>query len=95
MDKTKALIVIGGGLLSYKTFEECNNLGIETILVDGNSECFCHRCASYFIQASTKEPDIVLPQVKKFISSHRKDMDILGVYTQGCDCNYATLLEHQ
>uniref|UniRef100_A0A6M3LR24 ATP-grasp domain-containing protein n=1 Tax=viral metagenome TaxID=1070528 RepID=A0A6M3LR24_9ZZZZ len=89
--RNKNLLIIGGGILQHQTLVECNKLGLGKILVDGDLNCYCAKSylfnEDYFIQASTKESEVVLSQVKKWLKKHRK-VKIVGVYTQGQDCAY-------
>lgn len=89
MSITKYLIVIGGGILQYQTLVECEKMGIGIILVDRDKDCYCasRNKNGYFINADIKDPYEVLSQVNDFINSN-KDLNIAGVYTQGCDCAY-------
>jgi biotin carboxylase len=89
------LIVIGGGMLQYATFVETANMGIATLLVDGEENCYCRAFANQFLKASTREPYMVLEAVKSFLSDH-PDYKIIGVYTQGCDVEFtvATVAEY-
>lgn len=83
------LLIIGGGVLQHETLIECNKLRLGKILVDGNPDCYCARSpalnSDYFILADIKNKELVLSQVKKWLKKHR-DVKIVGVYTQGCDC---------
>jgi biotin carboxylase len=86
--KRPNLLIIGGGELQHQTLIECNKLGLGKILVDGNPNCYCARSPyfnnDYFIHADIKDPKLVLSQTKKWLKG--KNVKIVGVYTQGCDC---------
>jgi len=87
--KLPNLLIIGGGELQHQTLVECNKIGLGKILVDGNCNCYCAKSPlfnqDYFIQASTKDKELVLSQTNKWLKKHR-DVKIVGVYTQGQDC---------
>lgn len=97
--KHKNLLIIGGGVLQHQTLVECNNLGLGKVLVDGNPNCYCAKSYifnnDYFIHASTKDPVSVLSKVKEFLKK-KKNVKLVGVYTQGCDCalTVAYVAEH-
>lgn len=82
------LIVIGGGILQQKTFEICGDLGLSTLLIDGDDDCYCRNKSNFFIKCSTKKPKEVLSEVKKFIYETIETLKVVGVYTQGCDVEY-------
>lgn len=86
--KRKNLLIIGGGVLQYETFNECVKMGLGRILVDGSADCYCRKSPllrdEHFILANIKNKELVLSQVKKWLKKHR-DVKIVGVYTQGCD----------
>lgn len=79
------LIVVGGGILQYATFFETARLGLGVILVDGDRDCYCSNLCNYFVRASTREPFKATRMVGEFIAEH-PNLRIVGVYTQGCDC---------
>lgn len=87
--KRPNLLIIGGGVLQHQTLVECCKLGLGKTLVDQDPDCYCARSPlfnqDYFIKASTKNPQEVLSQTKKWLKEHR-DVKIVGVYTQGQDC---------
>jgi biotin carboxylase len=60
------------------------------VLVDSNPECYCAKSKmfndSYFVQASIRDPDECLAQLKEFI--RESGIHVAGVYTQGCDAEY-------
>jgi len=90
-DKMKRfLIVIGGGVLQEQTLFEAYGLGLGVILVDANPECYCAKSKmfndGYFVQASVRDPDECLIKLGNFINAN--DINIAGVYTQGCDVEY-------
>jgi biotin carboxylase len=83
------LLIIGGGILQHETLMECNAMKLGKILVDANPNCYCAKSpalnSNFFIKADIKNKFLVLSQVKKWLKKHR-DVKIVGVYTQGCDC---------
>lgn len=87
--KRPNLLIIGGGVLQHETLLQCNKMGLGKILVDGDPACYCARSPAfnrdYFIHADIKDKELVLSQTKKWLKKHR-DVKIVGVYTQGCDC---------
>ena len=88
MSITKALLIIGGGILQAKTFSECKDLGIMPILVDANPHCYCVSLTDYFIQASTQIPEQIVNKVNLFLDDNR-NIRLAGVYTQGCDVEHS------
>ncbi len=82
------LLVIGGGILQLKTFEVCEKLGLKTILVDGDKNCYCASHADFFVECSTKEPELIVKGIKKLTEFYKGLFKIVGVYTQGCDVEY-------
>jgi len=88
--KPKFLLIIGGGILQEQTLIECNKLGLGKIIVDGNEDCYCTKSPYFdtdnFICADISKPELVLSQLKKWFRVNRVNM--VGVYTQGCDCAY-------
>lgn len=78
------IVIIGGGVLQYATFFETANMGLATILVDGDGDCYCRSLANHFVRVSTREPFKVVSRVKEFLQQ-RPDLRVVAVYTQGCD----------
>lgn len=89
------LIVVGGGMLQVATFFETALMGIATLLIDKDENCFCRSFANYFLSVSIHEPYQVIRGVNDFVQKN-PDRKIVGVYTQGCDAEFtvATLAEH-
>ena len=85
------LLVIGGGVLQLPVFKICEDMGLGTLLVDGDPNCWCSKRQyfdkEFFINASIKEPEVVLSQVRKWLKKYPR-IKLAGVYTQGCDCAY-------
>jgi len=83
------LLIIGGGILQHETLIQCNAMGLGKILVDANPDCYCAKSpalnSNFFIKADIKNRVLVLSQVNQWLKKHR-DVKIVGVYTQGCDC---------
>lgn len=77
----KYLVVIGGGVLQLQTFIECEKLGLKTILIDGNENCYCKHYCDEFVPISIHEPENIVANLPE-------GKDIVGVYTQGCDAEY-------
>ena len=90
MAKRDNLIIIGGGILQHKTFID-RPVGLGTILVDGSPNCYCAQSPyfnnDYFVKASTRKPEEVIREVKKFLKKDRA-IRAVGVYTQGTDAEY-------
>ena len=72
---------MGGGVLQLQTFVECDKLGLKTILIDGNENCYCRPYCDRFVQISIHHPENIVYALPE-------DVDIVGVYTQGCDAEY-------
>jgi len=89
--KQKALLVVGGGILQHPTLTEANKLGLKTILIDGNPDCYCS-CHKFFdkklfIKGYRTNIDGLVKRVGLFLQQH-KDLKVVGVYTQGTDVEY-------
>jgi len=80
----KLLIVVGGGVLQEKTFEETKKQGLKTLLIDGAEDCWCRSLTDYFILNSTKRLGTNVSKVEEFLKEH-PELNLVGVYTQGTD----------
>jgi len=80
----KTLVVVGGGILQARTFEETKRQGLKTLLIDGDEHCYCRSLADYFIHNSTKRLGSNVEDVSDFFKNN-PDLSPIGVYTQGTD----------
>ncbi|KYK26434.1 hypothetical protein AYK26_07510 [Euryarchaeota archaeon SM23-78] len=91
MPKTKALLIVGGGILQYPTLTEAHKLGLKSIIIDEHLNCYCSKSKffdkKYFICGYKKDPEGIADRVKKFLRKN-KEIKIAGVYTQGTDVEF-------
>jgi isopentenyl diphosphate isomerase/L-lactate dehydrogenase-like FMN-dependent dehydrogenase/biotin carboxylase len=83
--KGKSVLIIGGGVLQEPVISRAREMGITTVVVDGNPEAPGVKIADHFINSSTLDAEATLREVVRFNSSTAK---IDGVLTVGTDATY-------
>jgi biotin carboxylase/isopentenyl diphosphate isomerase/L-lactate dehydrogenase-like FMN-dependent dehydrogenase len=87
--KGKTLLVIGAGLLQLPVILKAKELGMETVVVDGNPNAVGIKAANHFIRSSTLDIESTLYEAEKF---HTSVKNIDGVLTVGTDASYTVAM---
>lgn len=59
------ILILGGSRDQYATLKAVNALNLISIIVDSNIDCYCKNKCDYFLNISTRNPDLVIKELEK------------------------------